>query len=209
MMGPYIDIPGPEISAGSRMMSWFFDEYSKYKRFSPASVTGKVCLYLYLYLSSGYSSGFLKACCLCPVWNQPYSSCLLLRCIFFTLVACLLLPHGLLFCFVWLSYLIPKQCASDLQPVDLHGSHGREYATGRGAVLATRELLLHAHAGKIANKDFVIQVRFLPANHFTASGPVVQQQECVGCHITTAGQLLLHSCKNKRFLLIIAKASVL
>ncbi len=42
MMGPYIDIPGPEISAGSRMMSWFFDEYSKYKRFSPASVTGKV-----------------------------------------------------------------------------------------------------------------------------------------------------------------------
>ena len=44
MMGPYIDIPGPEISAGSRMMSWFFDEYSKYKRFSPASVTGKVSL---------------------------------------------------------------------------------------------------------------------------------------------------------------------
>ncbi|DBA88324.1 TPA: glutamate dehydrogenase (NADP(+)) gdh1 [Trebouxia sp. C0005] len=43
------------------------------------------------------------------------------------------------------------------KPVDLHGSHGREYATGRGAVLATRELLLHAHAGKIANKDFVIQ----------------------------------------------------
>ena len=46
----------------------------------------------------------------------------------------------------------------NVQPVDLHGSHGREYATGRGAVLATRELLLHAHAGKIANKDFVIQV---------------------------------------------------
>lgn len=42
MMGPYIDIPGPEISAGSRMMSWLFDEYSKYKRFSPACVTGKV-----------------------------------------------------------------------------------------------------------------------------------------------------------------------
>lgn len=41
-MGPYIDIPGPEISAGSRMMSWLFDEYSKYKRFSPACVTGKV-----------------------------------------------------------------------------------------------------------------------------------------------------------------------
>lgn len=48
-----------------------------------------------------------------------------------------------------------------MQPVDLHGSHGREYATGRGAVLATREILLHAHAGKIANKDFIIQVCFL------------------------------------------------
>lgn len=52
--------------------------------------------------------------------------------------------------------MVSVACA--LQPVDLHGSHGREYATGRGAVLATRELLLHAHAGKIANKDFVIQV---------------------------------------------------
>ena len=58
--------------------------------------------------------------------------------------------------------------ACDVQPVDLHGSHGREYATGRGAVLATRELLLHAHAGKIANKDFVIQVCIAYA-HFDQS----------------------------------------
>ncbi len=40
----------------------------------------------------------------------------------------------------------------------LHGSYGREYATGRGVVLATRELLRHEHMGKIAGKTFVIQV---------------------------------------------------
>jgi glutamate dehydrogenase/leucine dehydrogenase len=40
VMGPDTDIPGPEISAGSRVMSWWFDEYSKYKGFSPACVTG-------------------------------------------------------------------------------------------------------------------------------------------------------------------------
>jgi glutamate dehydrogenase (NAD(P)+) len=44
----------------------------------------------------------------------------------------------------------------------LHGSYGREYATGRGVVLATRELLRHDHMGKIAGKQFVIQVH-LPA----------------------------------------------
>ncbi len=31
---------GPEISAGSQVMAWWFDEYSKYKGFSPACVTG-------------------------------------------------------------------------------------------------------------------------------------------------------------------------
>ena len=41
-MGPDTDIPGPEISAGSRVMSWWFDEYSKYKGFSPACVTGAI-----------------------------------------------------------------------------------------------------------------------------------------------------------------------
>lgn len=40
----------------------------------------------------------------------------------------------------------------------LHGSYGREYATGRGVVLATREMLRHEHMGKIAGKTFVIQV---------------------------------------------------
>jgi len=42
--------------------------------------------------------------------------------------------------------------------VQLHGSLGREAATGRGTVFATRELLKHSHAGTIANKTFVIQV---------------------------------------------------
>lgn len=40
VMGPDQDIPGPEISAGSRVMAWWFDEYSKFKGFSPACVTG-------------------------------------------------------------------------------------------------------------------------------------------------------------------------
>ena len=40
VMGPTQDIPGPEISAGSRVMSYWFDEYTKYKGFSPACATG-------------------------------------------------------------------------------------------------------------------------------------------------------------------------
>lgn len=39
-MGPLVDIPGPEISASSRIMSYYFDEFSKFKGFSPACVTG-------------------------------------------------------------------------------------------------------------------------------------------------------------------------
>ena len=44
------------------------------------------------------------------------------------------------------------------KPVNLHGSHGREAATGRGTVFATRELLRATGAGQIADKTFVIQV---------------------------------------------------
>lgn len=47
-----------------------------------------------------------------------------------------------------------------MQPVQLHGSLGREAATGRGTVLATRELLKHSRAGTIAGKSFVIQVSY-------------------------------------------------
>ncbi|CAK0786719.1 hypothetical protein CVIRNUC_009933 [Coccomyxa viridis] len=43
------------------------------------------------------------------------------------------------------------------KPVNLHGSLGREAATGRGTVFATRELLRATGAGQIADKRFVIQ----------------------------------------------------
>jgi len=42
--------------------------------------------------------------------------------------------------------------------VFLHGSWGREAATGRGTVIATRELLKAAGAGEIRGKTIVIQV---------------------------------------------------
>jgi len=45
------------------------------------------------------------------------------------------------------------------QPVHLHGSYGREAATGRGTVFATRELLKAFHMGGISGKTFVIQAR--------------------------------------------------
>lgn len=44
------------------------------------------------------------------------------------------------------------------QPVHLHGSLGREAATGRGTVFAIREMLRHVHEGKIQDHTFVIQV---------------------------------------------------
>ncbi|KAK9805535.1 hypothetical protein WJX72_003871 [[Myrmecia] bisecta] len=83
VIGPHEDIPAPDMNTDGRVMSWFFDEYSKFEGFSPGVVTGK--------------------------------------------------------------------------PVHLHGSHGREAATGRGTVFATRELLKHMGAGSIAQKTYVIQ----------------------------------------------------
>jgi len=71
------------MNTGAKEMAWFFDEYSKFKGFSPGVVTGK--------------------------------------------------------------------------PVYLHGSLGREAATGRGVMFATRELLKATGAGAIAGKSFVIQ----------------------------------------------------
>lgn len=55
-------------------------------------------------------------------------------------------------------HLWMHRCHDAGKPLDLHGSFGREYATGRGVMLATRELLRHEHLGKIAGKTFVIQV---------------------------------------------------
>ncbi len=45
------------------------------------------------------------------------------------------------------------------KPPYLHGSWGRDAATGRGTVIATRELLKAAGAGSIAGKRIVIQVK--------------------------------------------------
>ncbi|KIZ01160.1 glutamate dehydrogenase (NAD(P)+) [Monoraphidium neglectum] len=79
IIGPSEDIPAPDMNTDSRIMSWVFDEYSKYKGFSPGVVTGK--------------------------------------------------------------------------PVHLHGSLGRDAATGRGAVFATRELLKHMQARLGVGRD--------------------------------------------------------
>ena len=42
VIGPQEDIPAPDMNTDGRVMSWFFDEYSKFEGFSPAVVTGKV-----------------------------------------------------------------------------------------------------------------------------------------------------------------------
>ena len=43
----------------------------------------------------------------------------------------------------------------------MHGSYGREAATGRGTVFATRELLRATGAGNLSGKSFVIQACIL------------------------------------------------
>lgn len=83
VIGPYEDIPAPDMNTDARVMAWFFDEYSKIRGFAPGVVTGK--------------------------------------------------------------------------PVYLHGSLGREAATGRGVTIAIRELLKHHQGGKIAHNSFAIQ----------------------------------------------------
>lgn len=41
VLGPTIDIPAPDVNTNAKVMGWIMDEYSKYKGFSPAVVTGK------------------------------------------------------------------------------------------------------------------------------------------------------------------------
>lgn len=41
VVGPFKDIPAPDMNTDSRHMAWFFDEYSKFEGFSPGVVTGK------------------------------------------------------------------------------------------------------------------------------------------------------------------------
>jgi glutamate dehydrogenase (NAD(P)+) len=82
VIGPETDIPAPDMNTNAQVMSWFFDEYSRRRGFSPAVVTGK--------------------------------------------------------------------------PIELHGSLGRDAATGRGCVFAVREVL--AAAGKkLQGTTFAIQ----------------------------------------------------
>jgi glutamate dehydrogenase (NAD(P)+) len=41
MVGPYRDIPAPDVNTGPREMAWMYDEYSKSRGDSPAVITGK------------------------------------------------------------------------------------------------------------------------------------------------------------------------
>ena len=74
------------------------------------------------------------------------------------------------------------------KPLELHGTHGRIYATGRGAVLAARELLKAEHAGRIQGKEFIIQVP--PFWLCTDSTPVLadSKRECTYLLKHTAGK---------------------
>jgi len=69
VIGPYTDIPAPDVNTNAQVMAWIMDQYSKYQGFSPAVVTGK--------------------------------------------------------------------------PVELHGSLGREAATGRGVIIGLEALMKH------------------------------------------------------------------
>ena len=41
VIGPYRDIPAPDVNTGPREMAWMYDEYSKSRGDSPAVITGK------------------------------------------------------------------------------------------------------------------------------------------------------------------------
>jgi glutamate dehydrogenase/leucine dehydrogenase len=41
VVGPYRDIPAPDVNTGPREMAWMYDEYSKARGDSPAVITGK------------------------------------------------------------------------------------------------------------------------------------------------------------------------
>ena len=41
MIGPYKDIPSPDMGTDAQVMAWIMNEYGKYEGFHPACVTGK------------------------------------------------------------------------------------------------------------------------------------------------------------------------
>lgn len=72
VIGPQLDIPAPDMNTDGRVMSWIFDEYSKFSGFSPAVVTGKV--------SSGAPSCHLLLFLLAIKWLHPPLACTLRAC---------------------------------------------------------------------------------------------------------------------------------
>ncbi|MEK6767525.1 MAG: Glu/Leu/Phe/Val dehydrogenase dimerization domain-containing protein [Gemmatimonadota bacterium] len=40
-LGPYRDVPAPDVNTNAQTMAWIFDEYSRGRGYSPAAVTGK------------------------------------------------------------------------------------------------------------------------------------------------------------------------
>jgi glutamate dehydrogenase (NAD(P)+) len=41
LLGPYRDVPAPDVNTNAQVMTWIFDEYSKSNGYTPACVTGK------------------------------------------------------------------------------------------------------------------------------------------------------------------------
>ena len=141
ILGVYEDIPAPDMNTGAREMAWFFDEYSKFAGFSPGVVTGKVGVRGLWGAAGAVGVWGLRAACQpasLPAGSVPGPS---LQC-----CAACPEPHHV---------RAPHPPAP--QPVWLHGSLGREAATGRGTVFAIRELFKAMGLGDIKNKSFVIQ----------------------------------------------------
>jgi glutamate dehydrogenase (NAD(P)+) len=117
IIGPYKDIPAPDMGTDAQVMAWIMNEYCKFDGFRPACVTGK--------------------------------------------------------------------------PVELHGSAGREAATGFGVVVIVRELLTKLNT-TIANSTFAIQgygnvggntARYLAQN----GGKIVAVSDAYGALVNPKG----------------------
>lgn len=125
-IGPYEDIPAPDMNTDARVMSWIFDEYSKYE-----VGADRYCLVL-LHLWPGSPSALItrlalfEACMPCRTTPLPAA-------------------QGF------------SPAVVTGKPVWLHGSRGREAATGRGVVIATRELLRASSQGRLEGKTIAIQ----------------------------------------------------
>lgn len=133
IIGPSEDIPAPDMNTGAREMAWFFDEYSKYKGFSPGVVTGKVrwggwctgdCL-----VASRHVMHYARVRCEGWKWGIIERPLYVLCCSWCTCTApcsssypppCRLCP---------VRALVPAACCAVLQPVHAHASLGSEAAT--------------------------------------------------------------------------------